>query len=204
MKRRRDIILDFTSLLDVIMIILFYFILYSHFEANEAKLKMEAAQSAADERITVAEQREQDAQKRIEQAASAEQKALDAYNRLSNENQRGAQNYDALKAFEEGRQLRLHLIPRNGTWLLFFVQGGYSYTAQIEEGLPDAFSAAFETFDYTADSTILCEFSFDASARGSKAAYDTVSRELERLRKQYPYLYISEYDESKRRELEHE
>ena len=44
---KREIILDFTSLLDVIMIILFFFILFSHLETEDAKLALEAAQQNA-------------------------------------------------------------------------------------------------------------------------------------------------------------
>ena len=52
----REIILDFTSLLDVIMIILFFFILFSTFEietatneANQTKIEYEAKLEEAEE-----------------------------------------------------------------------------------------------------------------------------------------------------------
>ncbi|MBR5371018.1 MAG: biopolymer transporter ExbD, partial [Oscillospiraceae bacterium] len=175
MKKRREIILDFTSLLDVIMIILFFFILNSHFQAEEAKKKMATAQSAADAQSAEAEQREREAEKLISQATEAEKKAIDAYNRLANQDSRSAQNYDALKAFEEGRHLRLYLSGTGGTWSLCFDQGGESISVPIGETLADDFRTAFRTFGYTPDSTILCEFQLDASARGSKGAYEAVS-----------------------------
>jgi len=201
-KKRRDIILDFTSLLDVIMIILFFFILKSHFQAEEAKMKMATAQSAADEQSAEAEQREREAERLISQASEAEKRAMDAYNRLADQDKRSAQNYDAFEAFEAGRHLRLFLNEKRGTWFLHLDQGGEIVSVPVGDSFADEFSTAFETFGYTQDSTILCELMFDATARGSRGAYETVSAVLRDLCGQYPFLYLSEYDESKRRAIE--
>ena len=202
MKRRREIILDFTALLDIIMIILFFFILFSHFEAVEAKKKMENAQSTADAQIADAELRKREAEKLIAEATAAEKKALDAYNRLAGEGERSTQNYDALKAFEDGSHLRLYLTGTAGAWNVLFMQGGVSEIAPIGDDLAAAFQTTFETLGYTSNSTILCEFTFDGEARNSRNAYYLVHDIINGMRKQYPYLYISEFDESKRREAE--
>jgi len=197
-KKRRDIILDFTSLLDVIMIILFFFILFSHFEAAEAKNKMQAAQSEADRQTAAAEDREREAEKKLTQAAAAEKQANEAYERLKNEGNRSAENYDALHEFEQGRQLRLHLTSESGVWQLEFQRGDFQYAVPVDENLNTQVKELFEALFYTENSTILCEFSFDASARGSKAVYEKVNDVFLALREKYKYLYISELDESRR------
>ena len=54
---KREIILDFTSLLDVIMIILFFFILFSHLETEDAKTALQTAEQNAIEREAQADQK---------------------------------------------------------------------------------------------------------------------------------------------------
>ena len=60
-NRKKDLFLDFTSLLDVIMLLLFFFIMYSHFDVTSAMADAEDAKAkAAAEVVTAKEQAQQE------------------------------------------------------------------------------------------------------------------------------------------------
>ena len=49
--RKKDVILDFTPLLDIILIILFFFILYSVFNVKESEERAEQARMAYEDKL---------------------------------------------------------------------------------------------------------------------------------------------------------
>ena len=107
--KKRQIILDFTSLLDVIMIILFFFIIFSNLETDNLKKDLEdkqqqvsaeleeakAKNDKADELLGEAQEKNEQADKRLEEADSA----VD----------RSGENTDAIMDFSENKNLKLHL-----------------------------------------------------------------------------------------------
>ncbi|MGO5020539.1 hypothetical protein ACTQ32_12145 [Roseburia faecis] len=65
--RKRDIVLDFTSLLDVTLIVIFFFVLFSHLDEQENKARTESKVQELEVAIQEAEDRESEADKLIEQ-----------------------------------------------------------------------------------------------------------------------------------------
>ena len=59
--KKRDVILDFTSLLDVTLIVIFFFVLFSHLDGQVNKLKTEKKIQELETAIQKAEAREADA-----------------------------------------------------------------------------------------------------------------------------------------------
>ena len=117
---KRQIILDFTSLLDVIMIILFFFILFSSQEKDEAlateQKKINAQQVEIDaQRIDLnAEKAKYEAlKKEAEEKASEADKALaeyqDALSRLENSGESAAQNVAEMHKFDQSMNLKIHM-----------------------------------------------------------------------------------------------
>lgn len=204
MKTRRDIILDFTSLLDVIMIILFYFILFSHFEVSEAKKEMEDAKNDAETAVSQADERERLASDQYQKSLAAETKVQQELDRLRDQAERSVYDYSAMQEFESGSNLKMHLVLKRGVWQLYIFRGETGGAVALDGQLTESLRRAFVTLGYTEDSTILCDFAFDADEPGTKTAYEALNDAFLVLRREYRYLYISENDESKRRRMENE
>ena len=59
--KKRDVILDFTSLLDVTLIVIFFFVLFSHLDSQENKARTDAKVQELEVAIQEAEDRESEA-----------------------------------------------------------------------------------------------------------------------------------------------
>ena len=56
--KKRDVILDFTSLLDVTLIVIFFFVIFSHLDTEDNRAKTEAKVAELETAIEEAEERE--------------------------------------------------------------------------------------------------------------------------------------------------
>ena len=65
--KKRDVILDFTSLLDVTLIVIFFFVLFSHLDEQENKARTDAKVQEMQVAIQEAEDRESDANELVNQ-----------------------------------------------------------------------------------------------------------------------------------------
>lgn len=198
--KKRQINLDFTSLLDVIVIILFFFIIFSSLETDNLKKDLEdkqqqvsaeleeakAKNNKADELLGEAQKKNEQADKRLEEANSAVDRSGD--------------NADAIKDFSENKNLKLHL-DMNGEngWTLKFAKG-----EEIVKEIPKADISVmtgevrelFKEQGYKADNTILIEFSYDATENGTTSAYLDTMKIINTLKNEYEHLFYSETDVS--------
>ena len=198
--KKRQIILDFTSLLDVIMIILFFFIIFSSLETDNLKKDLEdkqqqvsaeleeakAKNNKADELLGEAQKKNEQADKRLEEANTAVDRSGD--------------NADAIMDFSENKNLKLHL-DMNGEngWTLKFAKG-----EEIVKEIPKADISVmtgevrelFKEQGYKADNTILIEFSYDATENGTTSAYLDTMKIINTLKNEYEHLFYSETDVS--------
>lgn len=198
--KKRQINLDFTSLLDVIMIILFFFIIFSSLETDNLKKDLEDKQqqvsaeleeakvknNKADELLGEAQKKNEQADKRLEEANSAVDRSGD--------------NADAIMDFSENKNLKLHLDmnDENG-WTLKFAKG-----EEIVKEIPkadisvmtDEVRELFKEQGYKADNTILIEFSYDATENGTTSAYLDTMKIINTLKNEYEHLFYSETDVS--------
>lgn len=202
--KKRQINLDFTSLLDVIMIILFFFIIFSSLETDNLKKDLEDKQqqvsaeleeakvknNKADELLSEAQKKNEQVDKRLEEANSAVDRSGD--------------NADAIMDFSENKNLKLHL-DMNGEngWTLKFAKG-----EEIVKEIPkadisvmtDEVRELFKEQGYKADNTILIEFSYDATENGTTSAYLDTMKIINTLKNEYEHLFYSETDVSVFRE----
>ena len=198
--KKRQINLDFTSLLDVTMIILFFFIIFSSLETDNLKKDLEdkqqqvsaeleeakAKNNKADELLGEAQKKNEQADKRLEEANSAVDRSGD--------------NADAIMDFSENKNLKLHL-DMNGEngWTLKFAKG-----EEIVKEIPKADISVmtgevrelFKEQGYKADNTILIEFSYDATENGTTSAYLDTMKIINTLKNEYEHLFYSETDVS--------
>lgn len=184
--KKRQIILDFTSLLDVIMIILFFFIIFSSLETDNLKKDLEDKQQQVSAELEEAKAKNDKADKRLEEADSA----VD----------RSGENTDAIMDFSENKNLKLHLdMSGENGWTLKFAKG-----EEIVKEIPksdisimtDEVRELFKEQGYTADNTILIEFSYDATESGTTSAYLDTMKIINTMKSEYTHLFYSETDVS--------
>ena len=174
----REIILDFTSLLDVIMIILFWFILNYQSETTKIRDQAQAAQQAASEAQVIAEERQA-------QAEELRQTAQDELEALAQADERQASILSAMMEYRQGRSLNLTLVNRSSYWYLEASIGTDESLGRVydedEKRIGLELNRMLDAAGFAPDDTIFCVFSYDSSAPGSREAYRSVTRELKNM-----------------------
>lgn len=193
---KREIILDFTSLLDVIMIILFFFILFSHFETIEQKEIME---SEYNQIIEEAEQLKADAEKLMTEAEEKNKQAEDILSEAQQADKRNAYNIAGIMEFSRGLNLRLDLNMNSGsgTWELnIFCGDEFIESIQNTDSylMAEQFTEIISGKGYTYDDTILCIFTYNANESGTRSAYMAVNEIFEIVKSEYTHFFCSETD----------
>lgn len=198
---KREIILDFTSLLDVIMIILFFFIIFSHLETEDAKIALQTAQQNAIEREEQAEQKLEDADKLLEEAQQKEQQAAEKLNEAELAGERQGENVEGITEFSRNLNIRvkLKMISGSGSWSLLVFKGE-EQIAEIPKGTVNSMSQAF--FEALSDmgcdreDTLLCVYVYDASQAGTASADRDIQRIFDEVKGRYKHFFYSELDTS--------
>lgn len=196
---KREIILDFTSLLDVIMIILFFFILFSHIEtinAIEEKEKMQAEHSQVMEQ---AEQIKSEAEELLADAEIKNKQADELLSEIEQSDSRKAYNIEGINEFSRGLNLRLNLNMNGGSgaWEID-VFCGDEFADSIQKNTPEIMSGSLADIvtekGYTTEDTVLCVFTYNASESGTRSAYKATSEMLELFRSDYRHFFVSDTD----------
>ena len=184
--KNNDIILDFTSLLDVILIILFFFILFSKLDTNSENQKIK----------TEALQKMEQAESKLEEAENIKSKADELLEELAKSDERTANNIDAITSFSRNENFKMKLVFGESSWKLMIYNNNnliedlsYIDDESFEKSLDNTFKSHFEPND-----TILCELLYDASEPGSHRAYESVVKAFDVIKNEYTYLYYSETD----------
>ncbi len=183
--KMREIILDFTSLLDVILIILFWFIIQYRTQMQEQVREAQALSAAA---RTEAQEREEAAQQQLSHADTV----IAAY-----DDSRHGANSQALVQFGEGEHISLRLHMEKEGWRLDVGCGDSilgSITDRNAQKIGQQVFALLEEAGFAEDATILCVFIFDSSQPGTRQAYAAVSEALRQIRLRDRYFYCTEED----------
>ena len=197
--KKRQIILDFTSLLDVIMIILFFFIIFSNLETDNLKKDLEDKQQQVGAELEEAKAKNDKAEL-LGEARIKKEKADKRLEEADSAVDRSGENTDAIMDFSENKNLKLHL-DMNGEngWTLKFAKG-----EEIVKEIPkadisvmtDEVRELFKEQGYTADNTILIEFSYNATESGTTSAYLDTMKIINTMKSEYTHLFYSETDVS--------
>lgn len=199
---KREIILDFTSLLDVIMIILFFFILFNHIETIGQKEKMEAEHNQI---IEEAEDLKAQAEELLTEAEEKNRQANELLSEAQQAEKRNAYNIAGIMEFSRGLNLRLDLNMNgsSGVWELNIFCGDDFIDSIKKENadiMKQAFNEIIAEMGYTYDDTILCVFTYNASESGTLSAYRTIQKIFELTKADYKHFFFSEADTSVRKE----
>lgn len=185
----REIILDFTSLLDIFMLILFFFILFSHFEVEEAR---ETANQALDEAAALSETAEEKLQQAEDELALLEEvshgKAVDM---------------TALMEMSRGTvmQSRLMMDDSGDTWILDLKRLDDKTKKEIslgnlteQDNLGQELGVILINQHYDTEDKIPFLFLYDGTQIGSEAACNAVNAAFREVRQTYPHFYCMQLD----------
>ena len=186
--KKRDIILDFTSLLDITLIVIFFFVLFSHLDSEEKKAITEAKVKELATAIEKADAREANAEELVKQLEQEIQIVREA-------DERQAANVEGLLSYRKSGNIKMILIMQENGWLVR-VQSKQSVVAELDAHaqIGEQLIAAIQAAGYDVEDTILCDFIFDGLLPGTASAYRTITKGLHFVEKEYPFLYYSETD----------
>ena len=105
--KRKDVVLDFTPLLDVTLILLFFFLLFSTFEVESAKAEL-------NNQVEAAEKQMQEANSKYEEANALAEQLKEDLEIVENASNRQASNIEALLEFNRGANVKLILSMKDG------------------------------------------------------------------------------------------
>ena len=164
----REIILDFTSLLDVIMIILFFFVLYSTMDTEKAANKAKEAEQTYNHLIVEQQEINEEAQKDLERIKAADENA--------------AVNQQALNAFDKGDffTFRLDVAEQSDNWTLrvFFGRKQLgTILSQETDDIKGSIRDILEKSGFTTEDTYLCILSYDGQQYGNGYKYGLHDRQ---------------------------
>lgn len=186
--KKNDILLDFTSLLDVVLIILFFFVLYSNFEIDQNK---SLAQSKIDE-----------AEGKITEATAQIEIANDLITRLENEidivskaDVRKASNIKALLEFNRGDNVKMILKMKDSDWELKILKSGQLVSKlKSDSDLVSEINSVLIKEGYHQNDSLFVEFVLDGGEPGTASAYRKIIEAINSVKSQYNYLFFSETD----------
>lgn len=186
--KKKDILLDFTSLLDVTLILIFFFVIFSHFDNVQSTAQIEDKESKLESQINVAAERESQAQELKEQLEYEIGIVQDADDRAKD-------NVEEILEFTKGTNLKLILEMQDGKWTLV-VSSKNEVISRIAAGddVEARLADALESADYAYGDTILCDFVYNGSQAGTVSAYRKITKAMEAIQEEYKYLYYSETD----------
>ena len=185
-RKNKGIIIELTSLLDIIMIMLFWVMLNVSNNAQDIEKK---AQEKIDEANAKTVQAQQDAQEQIDKIKE-ENKATE----LAAKNMQ-----DALDGFSSGMMVSIEMRYSDGKDVIY-VSRNNSEPAAVEVGdkLNEELSKALDSYGLTKDSIILAAFMYD----GDKVLYRDVNKVLDTLGKikgNYKNIYFTQINTTKQK-----
>ena len=185
--KNKDIIIDFTSLLDVTLIIIFFFIIFGNVDTDtRTKQIMEEAQAVKAQAELTKEQAEQ----MLSDAEQLTDKDLHILKFYLNTGRYGwsldmysTNSSFAVGTFEDNEQV-------------------YRIDYQTDEQLEAEIVEFFKQNGFSEESLILCELMSDDSLENTNSAHRSLDRVLTDVRQTYRTFYISKTDISDHREVE--
>lgn len=186
--KKNDILLDFTSLLDIVLIILFFFVLYSNFEIDQNK-------SLAQLKINEAEGRIIEANAQMETAKALTTRLEHEIEVVKNANERNASNVKALLEFDRGANVKMILKMKDSDWDLKIIKSSQLISKiSSNSDLSTEIMNVLSDEGYDQNDSLFVDFVLDGGEPGTASAYRKIISAINSVKSQYTYLYFSETD----------
>ena len=219
-KSKREVILDFTPLLDVIMLILFFFILLTSVnfqnktEEIEANAQSTISEAEAEAQSAISEAKAE-AQSAISEAKAEAQSTIEIYNEkieeleeelnaLDSAGNTNGEAIDSLYKYKQDLFLRLKLKKEEKSvgeaskkiWNIhvYYDNTEIGIINDINEHSIEKCSNEFLKIlsdnKFNKDENLICELIINTSEGGSLESYVYTSEILKRIEKDYKYLFV--------------
>ena len=200
-KSKREIILDFTPLLDVMMLILFFFILFAN---TNYQNKIEEANANAQSKIEEAEEAKEEAQSKIDTYNEKIEELEEELNALDSAGNTNGEAIDSLYKYKQDLFLRLKLKKEEKSvgeaskkiWNIhvYYDNNEIGIINDINEHSIEKCSNEFLKIlsdnKFNKDENLICELIINTSEGGSLESYVYTSEILKRIEKDYKYLSL--------------
>ncbi|GEM_PF-2170489 len=200
-KSKREIILDFTPLLDVMMLILFFFILFTN---TNYQNKIEEANANAQSKIEEAEEAKEEAQSKIDTYNEKIEELEEELNALDSAGNTNGEAIDSLYKYKQDLFLRLKLKKEEKSvgeaskkiWNIhvYYDNTEIGIINDINEHSIEKCSNEFLKIlsdnKFNKDENLICELIINTSEGGSLESYVYTSEILKRIEKDYKYLFV--------------
>lgn len=169
-RKSKGLVLELTSLLDVIMIMLFWVMTNSSASAADAQDSADKKVREAQAQVAAAEERiDEQARQYDEQIEQIKAQAMQQEERI---NEDAAKNQQAINDFSEGLLITLNVKNANGTGTLTVSRGDHQLSSySIGDGLYDQLDLAFASLGVNDDMTALAAVIYD----GDQVLYKDIS-----------------------------
>lgn len=195
----REVILDFTSLLDVMMIILFFFIFFSKIDVDTATENANKAEASYNSMLEETEKEKLENQQEQEEWR---EKASQEWERLEQADENAAKNQEALSAYNEGRGIsfNLHDVEKGDIWTLSIIYGNKKLGEISSEEVRDLKEKLKEFINkagYNTDDVIIGTLTFNGDEYGTEKAVPIVENAIMSIQREYKNLYFTKINTTK-------
>lgn len=188
----REVVLDFTSLLDIIMIILFFFILFSNLDVESAVEQSEEIQSQYSSLIEETEQ---------EQSQWREQAAAE-WERIQKTDKNAARNQQALIDLDKGAMISMNLQEiRSGEDFVLSVTSNNKKVSDIRyesaDKMTERLTAVLQECGLRQENVMIGVLTYDGYAYGTEIAVPMIEEAVRKIQKEYTSFYFTTINISK-------
>ncbi len=188
----REIILDFTSLLDIIMIILFFFILFSNLETQTA---IDTAEQKQKEYSELAEETKKEQSEWREQADKE-------WSRIQTIDKNAVENQKALLEFDNGEVISMNLPDiESGDDFTLSVTANNKRVAKIkwtdEENFRKELTEIFKNCGLDSNKVIISALTYDGYSLGTGKAVPRIEDAVKEIQDEYDNLYFTTINTSR-------
>ncbi|MBQ4282813.1 MAG: hypothetical protein IJB96_02670 [Lachnospira sp.] len=180
--KKRDVILDFTTLLDIALILLFFFILFSNLQVTDAS-------DAADKKM-------QEAESLYSQAENMHEQLENELEHIKEAPDRDGENIDGILEFDKGLNVKFILeVQSENVWELNVYKGQESIgDIRSDSNVAVEVIKLLEHSGYEPGDTLICDYIYNASQPGTLAAYRAMTEVIKSVKQEFKYFYYSETD----------
>ena len=204
--KNRDVILDFTSLLDITLIILFFFILYTAFNVEKAEQRADAARSEYEQRSAAIEIEKAQLGEERDRLLGEEEKLKEEWDRILALDENAGRNQQALIAFDNGAMLSFNLQKEDGSdaWLLSATRRGSPAAEEERVGtiLPgdDLYGSIIKIIDgagFAEDDVLIVTFTYNGNVIGTHRLYENIMKAFRDVQAARKNVYLNAINISK-------
>jgi len=182
----REIILDFTSLLDIIMIILFFFILFTNMDTETAMTRAEQKETEYSTLIEEISREQSDWKKKTEKE----------WSRIESADENAGANQKALLDFDNGAVLSINITDiSTGDDFELSITGDnkklIGFTWAGTDDFRERLLSVLKKLDIDSGKVIISTLTYDGYSLGTEKAVPQVENVVRKLQEQYKNLYFT-------------